>query len=171
VARVRVPVAYSCHCTKVWGELVTVGTLYRWPHQPILFKKIIKKVFFWKKSALFWFLIGETDIKLTLKYFNFSYQNVKTYQKNLILIGVWYVGNFVWSGNMEVFDRSLTNIPIELHTNYISNFQIKDIPLPDQFVWSGRANAAYGYLRVSIYSSYFFYSNNEYFRPFIRIFE
>jgi hypothetical protein len=25
--------------------------------------------------------------------------------------------------------------------------------------------------RVSIYSSYFFYSNNEYFRPFIRIFK
>jgi hypothetical protein len=38
---------------------------------------------------------------------------------------------------MEVFDRSLTNIPIELHTNYISNFQIKYIPVPDQFVWSG----------------------------------
>jgi hypothetical protein len=38
---------------------------------------------------------------------------------------------------MEVFDRSLTNIPIELHTNYISNFQNKDIPVPDQFVWSG----------------------------------
>jgi hypothetical protein len=40
---------------------------------------------------------------------------------------------------MEVFDRSLTNIPIELHTNYISNFQIKYIPVPDQFVWSGRS--------------------------------
>jgi hypothetical protein len=38
---------------------------------------------------------------------------------------------------MEVFDRSLTNIPIELHTNYISNFQITYIPVPDQFVWSG----------------------------------
>jgi hypothetical protein len=42
---------------------------------------------------------------------------------------------------MEVFDRSLTNIPIELHTNYISNFQIKDIPVPDQFVWSGTISA------------------------------
>jgi hypothetical protein len=31
----------------------------------------------------------------------------------------------------------LTNIPIELHTNYISNSQIKYIPVPDQFVWSG----------------------------------
>jgi hypothetical protein len=38
---------------------------------------------------------------------------------------------------MEVFDRSLTNIPIEMHTNYISKFQIKYIPVPDQFVWSG----------------------------------
>jgi hypothetical protein len=28
---------------------------------------------------------------------------------------------------MEVFDRSLTNIPIELHTKYLSNFHIKYI--------------------------------------------
>jgi hypothetical protein len=38
---------------------------------------------------------------------------------------------------MEVFDRSLTNIPIELHTKYLSNFHIKYISVPDQFVWSG----------------------------------
>jgi hypothetical protein len=33
-------------------------------------------------------LVGETDIKLTLKFFKFSYQNVETYIKKLILIGV-----------------------------------------------------------------------------------
>jgi hypothetical protein len=38
---------------------------------------------------------------------------------------------------MEVFDRSLTNIPIELHTKYLSNFHIKYISDSDQFVWSG----------------------------------
>jgi hypothetical protein len=36
---------------------------------------------------------------------------------------------------MEVFDRSLTNLPIELHTKYLSNFHIKYISDPDQFVW------------------------------------
>jgi hypothetical protein len=35
---------------------------------------------------------------------------------------------------MEVFDRSLTLIPIEMHTKYISNFHIK---YSDQFVSSG----------------------------------
>jgi hypothetical protein len=39
---------------------------------------------------------------------------------------------------MEVFDRSLTNIPIELHTKYLSKFHIKYISDPDQFVWSGK---------------------------------
>jgi hypothetical protein len=38
---------------------------------------------------------------------------------------------------MELFDRSLTNIPIELHTKYLSNFHNKYISDPDQFVWSG----------------------------------
>jgi hypothetical protein len=38
---------------------------------------------------------------------------------------------------MEVFDRSLTNIPIELHTKYLSNVYIKYISDPDQFVLSG----------------------------------
>jgi hypothetical protein len=42
---VCVPVADSCHCTKVRGKLVTMGRLYRRPHQPLLFKKIIKKLF------------------------------------------------------------------------------------------------------------------------------
>jgi hypothetical protein len=37
----------------VMGELVTMGRLYRRPHQSLLFKKIIKKVVFLKKSALF----------------------------------------------------------------------------------------------------------------------
>jgi hypothetical protein len=32
----------------------------------------------------------------------------------------------------------LTNIPIELHTKYLSNFHIKYISVPDQFVWSGK---------------------------------
>jgi hypothetical protein len=38
---------------------------------------------------------------------------------------------------MKVFDQSLTNILIELHTKYLSNFHIKYISDPDQFVWSG----------------------------------
>jgi hypothetical protein len=38
---------------------------------------------------------------------------------------------------MEVFDRSLTNIPIELHTSYISNCHFKYKSVPEQFVWSG----------------------------------
>jgi hypothetical protein len=38
---------------------------------------------------------------------------------------------------MEVFDRRLTNITIELHTKYLSNFHIKYISDPDQFVRSG----------------------------------
>jgi hypothetical protein len=38
---------------------------------------------------------------------------------------------------MEVFDRSLTHIPIEMHTKYISNFHIKYISNSDQFVSSG----------------------------------
>jgi hypothetical protein len=83
------------------------------------------------------FLSGETDIKLTSKILHFSYQNVEKYQKKLVLIGVWYFGIFVWSGNMEVFDRSLTLIPIEMHTKYISNFHIKYISNSDQFVSSG----------------------------------
>jgi hypothetical protein len=41
------------------------------------------------------------------------------------------------TSNMVAFDRSLTNIPIELHTKYLSNFHIKYISDPDQFVWSG----------------------------------
>jgi hypothetical protein len=40
------------------------------------------------------------------------------------------------------FDRSLTNIPIELHTKYLSNCHIKYISDPDQFVWSGGAVAS-----------------------------
>jgi hypothetical protein len=151
VARVCVPVADSCHNTMVLGELVNIGILYRWPHQPLLFKKVIKKRF----------LIGETDIKLTskfhikltskfhikltskfhikltLKIFEFSYQNKEKYQKNKTLIRDWYVGKKIWSGNMEVFDRSLTLIPIEMHTKYISNFHIKYISNSDQFVSSG----------------------------------
>jgi hypothetical protein len=43
---------------------------------------------FFEKSALFCFLIEETDIKLTLKNFEFSYQNVEKYQKKNILIRV-----------------------------------------------------------------------------------
>jgi hypothetical protein len=96
---VSVPVAVSCLCTKVRGELVTMGRLYRRPHQPLLFKKII--IFFFQKERAFLFLIGENDTKLTLKNFEFSYQNVEKYQKKLILIGVWYVGIFFWSGNPE----------------------------------------------------------------------
>jgi hypothetical protein len=51
---------------------------------------------------------------------------------------------------MEVFDRSLTNIPIELHTKYLLNFHIKYKSVPNQFVWSGRRyslllNQYYGY--------------------------
>jgi hypothetical protein len=42
---------------------------------------------------------------------------------------------------MEVFDRSLTLIPIEMHTKYISNFHIKYISNSDQFVSSGMAFA------------------------------
>jgi hypothetical protein len=38
---------------------------------------------------------------------------------------------------MEVFDRSLTHIPIEMHTKYLSNFHIKYISNSDQFVSSG----------------------------------
>jgi hypothetical protein len=38
---------------------------------------------------------------------------------------------------MEVFVLSLTNILIELHTKYLSNFHIIYISDPDQFVWSG----------------------------------
>jgi hypothetical protein len=38
---------------------------------------------------------------------------------------------------MEVFDRSLTNIQIELHTKYLANFHIKYISVSDLFVWSG----------------------------------
>jgi hypothetical protein len=44
-------------------------------------KKLLKKFFF--KERAFLFLIGETDIKLTLKVFEFSYQNVEKYQKKL----------------------------------------------------------------------------------------
>jgi hypothetical protein len=44
---------------------------------------------------------------------------------------------------MEVFDGSLTNIPIELHTKYLSNFHIKYISVPDQFVWSGTVYTMY----------------------------
>jgi hypothetical protein len=39
---------------------------------------------------------------------------------------------------MEVFDRSLTHIPIEMHTKYLSNFHIKYISNSDQFVSSGK---------------------------------
>jgi hypothetical protein len=39
-----------------------------------------KKVFFQKERA-FLFMIGENDIKLTLKIFEFSYQNVEKYKK------------------------------------------------------------------------------------------
>jgi hypothetical protein len=134
VARVCVPVADSCHCTKVRGKLVTMGRLYRRPHQSLLFKKIIKKVFFLKKSTLFWFLIGETDIKLTLRNFEFSYQNVEKYQKKIfwsgfdmleknfdpgkctLLIGVWpiYRSNCIpityqdFKSNRHQFPNSLS---------------------------------------------------------------
>jgi hypothetical protein len=132
-----VPVAYSCHYTMVLGELVTVGKLCRRPHQPILFENNLKskKKLFLKKTC---FLSGETDIKLTSKILHFSYQNVEKYQKKIVLIGVWCFGIFVWSGNMEVFDRSLTHIPIEMHTKYLSNYHIKYISNSDQFVSSGQ---------------------------------
>jgi hypothetical protein len=38
---------------------------------------------------------------------------------------------------MEVFDRSLTHILIEMHNKYLSNFHIKYISNSDQFVSSG----------------------------------
>jgi hypothetical protein len=61
VARLVVPVADSCHCTKVRGELVTMeGCIGDRTN-----------LFFSKK------------IKLTLKFFEFSYQNVEKYQKKL----------------------------------------------------------------------------------------
>jgi hypothetical protein len=43
-------------------------------------------------------------------------------------------------GEYGGLDRSLTNIPIELHTKYLSNFHIKYISDRDQFVLSGRSN-------------------------------
>jgi hypothetical protein len=82
-------------------------------------------------------LTSKFHIKVTLKKFEFSYQNKEKYQKKKNLIRVWYVGKKIWSGNMEVFDRSLTLIPIEMHTKYISNFHIKYISNSDQFVSSG----------------------------------
>jgi hypothetical protein len=43
---------------------------------------------------------------------------------------------------MEVFDRSLTHIPIEMHTKYLSNFHIKYISNSDQFVSSGSSSSS-----------------------------
>jgi hypothetical protein len=40
---------------------------------------------------------------------------------------------------MKVFDRSLTLIPIKMHSKYISNIHIKHISNSDQFVSSGMA--------------------------------
>jgi hypothetical protein len=45
---------------------------------------------------------------------------------------------------MEVFDRSLTRIPIEMHTKYLSNFHIKYISNSDQFVSCGCAHVCLG---------------------------
>jgi hypothetical protein len=60
---------------------------YRWPHQPLLFKK---NDFFFEKNALFWLeklisnWLQNFNIKLTLKNFEFSYQNKEKYQKKKI---------------------------------------------------------------------------------------
>jgi hypothetical protein len=45
---------------------------------------------------------------------------------------------------MEVFDRSLTHIPIEMHTKYLSNFHIRYISNSDQFVSSGMGPCSIG---------------------------
>jgi hypothetical protein len=62
-------------------------------HQPLLFKKIIKKLFLFgetyiKLTSKFHIkLTSKFHITLTLKKFEFSYQNVEKYKKKLILIG------------------------------------------------------------------------------------
>jgi hypothetical protein len=79
-------IADTCHYTMVIVCVVAVGMLYRWPHQPLLFKK--NGIFFFEKKRAF--LIGETDIKLTSKFsyqiqLKFSYQYKEKYQK----IKIW----------------------------------------------------------------------------------
>jgi hypothetical protein len=49
-----------------------------------------------------------------------------------------YFDILLFGFDVKIRSKKLTNIPIELHTKYLSNFHFKYISNPDQFVWSGR---------------------------------
>jgi hypothetical protein len=77
---------------------------------------------------------------------------------------------FCWSDLMlksdhkfwHEFDRSLTNIPIELRTKYLSNFLIKYISDPDQFVWSGKSKtkAFFNFFSTFFWTFLWFWDTN-----------
>jgi hypothetical protein len=151
VARVCVPVADCCHYSMVLGELVNIGILYRWLHQPLLFKKIIK-FFFWLTSKFHIKLNSNFHIKLTLKKFEFSYQNKEKYQKkkfdwSLIcwkknLIGEY--GGF-WSEFDPYTDRNAYQIPIKF--SYQIHIKLRSVCLVGLKLrtyvigWSGASSA------------------------------
>jgi hypothetical protein len=97
VARVCYRNTDSWHCTKVRVVLVTVVRLYRQPHQPLIFKKFIKKVFFLKERAFFifdWRNWYQTDIKLISNW----------YQTDIKLISNWYqifISNWLYFKKFE----------------------------------------------------------------------